>query len=42
MPGGDLLEYIEKHSDADRLGLVGVFPAVSLDPTLALLVRYPT
>jgi len=23
MPGGDLPEYIEKHSNADRLGLVG-------------------
>jgi len=26
MPGGDLLGYINKHSDADRLGLVGVLP----------------
>jgi len=26
MPGGDLLGYINKHSDADRLALVGVPP----------------
>jgi len=34
MPGGDLLEYIKKHSDADRLGLVGVPPNA---PTSRLL-----
>ena len=28
MPGGDLPEYIENHSNADRLGLVGGPPAV--------------
>jgi len=26
MPGGDLPEYIEKHADADRLGLVSIPP----------------
>ena len=33
MPGGDLTDYIKKHSDADRVGLVGV-PFVVSDPTL--------
>ena len=28
MPGGPLAEYIKKNPNADRLGLVGVFPAV--------------
>jgi len=28
MPGGDLLEYIKKNPDADRLGLVGIPPVV--------------
>ena len=28
MSGGDLPEYIEKHSDVDRLELVGVPPAM--------------
>ena len=28
MPGGILTEYIKSHPDADRLGLVGVFPVV--------------
>ena len=26
MPGGNLPEYIGEHPDADRLGLVGLYP----------------
>ena len=33
MPGGDLTDYIKKHSGADRVGLVGTLLVVS-DPTL--------
>ena len=33
MPGGDLTDYIKKHSDVDRVGLVGV-PFFGSDPTL--------
>ena len=33
MSGGDLTEYIRKHPEADRLGLV-VIPPVVFDPTL--------
>ena len=33
MPGGDLTDHIKKHSDADRVSLVGV-PFVVSDPTL--------
>jgi hypothetical protein len=33
MTDGDLLDYIKKHSDADRLGLVGV-PPVAFIPRL--------
>ena len=40
MPGGDLTEYIEKHPDADRIGLVGVPPVVS-SPTLTPATSYP-
>ena len=40
MPGGDLQEYIKKNSDADRLGLVGVFYCVY--PTLTPIISCPT
>jgi serine/threonine protein kinase len=33
MPGGDLTEYIKKHPDAGRIGLVGV-PPLRLTPRL--------
>ena len=36
MPGGDLIEYIKKHPDADRLGLVGVDSVVFDPPRLFL------
>ena len=37
MSGGDLLCYIKNTSDVDRLGLVGIYPAV-LIPRLLLLI----
>jgi serine/threonine protein kinase len=39
IPGGDLTEYIKKHPDADRLGLVGVSPA-AFDPAFTPATRY--
>ena len=39
MPGGDLKDYIKKHSDADRVRLVGV-PFVVSDPTLTPTTSY--
>ena len=39
MPGGDLREYVKKHPDANRLGLVGV-PPVAFDPTLTPVTSY--
>ena len=39
MPGGSIVEYIKKHPDADRLGLVGV-PLVMFDPTLTPATSY--
>ena len=33
MPGGDLVEHIKKHPDADRLGLVGV-PSIGVGTIL--------
>ena len=41
MPGGDLTEYIRKHPDTDRLGLVGVISVV-LGFTLTPAVSYLT
>ena len=32
MPGGDLTEYIGKHPNPDRLGLVSVLPPLLDDP----------
>lgn len=40
MFGGDLLGYIEEHSDANRLGLVDFHPAM-LIPPLTLATNYP-
>lgn len=41
MPGGDLTEYIGKHPDANRLGLVGA-PSPLFDPMLTSVpvIRY--
>ena len=39
MPGGDLTDYIKKHSGADRVGLVGTLLVVS-DPTLTPTTSY--
>ena len=39
MPGGDLTDYIKKHPDADRVGLVGTLLVVS-DPTLTPTTSY--
>ena len=39
MPGGDLTDYIKKHSGADRVGLVGA-PLVVSDPTLTPTTSY--
>ena len=39
MPNGDLTEYIKKHPNADRLGLVGVLLA-EFDPKLTPAVSY--
>jgi len=40
MPGGDLPEYIEKHADADRLGLVSTPPVFY--PMLTSITSYLT
>ena len=37
MSGGDLPEYLEKHSDADRLGLVGFHSVTFTSCSLPLL-----
>ena len=37
MSGGDLLSYIKKNSDVDRLGLVGIPPVVVIPRSLPLL-----
>ena len=39
MPGGDMREYIKKHPDADRLGLVRV-PPVAFNSTLTSAGSY--
>ena len=39
MPNGDLTEYVKGHSDADRLGLVGV-PPVASDSMLTFATSY--
>ena len=36
MPGGDLLQYVKKNPNTDRLGLVGVPPLVFIPPSLLL------
>jgi len=36
MSGGSLPEYIKKHSDADRIRLVGVLPVVFIQRLLPL------
>ena len=36
MSGGDLLEYVKNHPDADRLGLVGIPLAVPIPCSLRL------
>ena len=41
MPGGDLPGYIKKHSDVDRIGLVGVLPVVFIPPSfLSSAIRH--
>jgi hypothetical protein len=40
MPGGDIIEYIKKHPDAGRIGLVGGPPVVST-PMLTPATSYP-
>jgi len=42
MAGGDLPEYITKHSDTDRLGLVGVPPVQHVYPTQTPFTSYLT
>jgi hypothetical protein len=38
MPGGNLFDYIKKHSDADRLGLVCISLAMAIPSLLPLSV----